>query len=176
MNYIKHQTGLFERFAADDRINTFHISLYFALFQMWNKNRFRNPFPIEREEIMHLAHIGSVNTYTRCIKQLHQWRYIDYFPSFHPTTGSKVSCISFDKADDKGGNNATDQARDQAESRAGDKGSNQAGDKALNKNLNSTNNSNSNKQDYLKNLNNGTGKKSTGRFHVNNDKDYSEPL
>ncbi len=158
MNYIKHQTGLFERFAEDERISPFHISLYFALFQSWNRNRFRNPFPVSREELMFLAHIGSVNTYTRCIKELHQWGYIEYFPSFNPNTGSKVTCISFDKGSDK----------------AGSKADNKGSDKALYKNTNITNGI---KQVYSQNLKNGREKiKRNNPLHVETDKDYSEPL
>ena len=163
MNYIKHQTGLFERFAEDERITPFHISLYFALFRFWNRNRFRNPFPISREEVMHLAHIGSVNTYTKCIKQLHEWGYIEYFPSFHPDTGSKVSCISFDKGSYNAG------------SKANDKGNAKGGDKSFYKNTNITN---GNKQAYNQYLKNGREKekRNNNPLHVETDKDYSEPL
>ncbi len=159
MNYIRHQTGLFERFAEDERISPFHISLYFALFQFWNRNRFRNPFPVSREELMFLSHIGSVNTYTRCIKELHQWGYIEYFPSFNPNTGSKVTCISFDKGSDKAGSKADDNAAD----------------KALYKNTNFTNGI---KQAHYQNLKNGREKekRNNNPLHVENDKDYSEPL
>ncbi len=163
MNYIKHQTGLFERFAEDERITPFHISLYFALFQFWNRNRFRNPFPILREEIMALAHIGSVNTYTRCMKQLHQWGYIEYLPSFSPNTGSKVSCISFEKGNDKAGD------------KADDTGADKTADKGLYK---KTNNTNSSKQRSFQNFKNGKGKQNTkfNPLHVETNKDYSEPL
>jgi hypothetical protein len=159
MNYIRHQTGLFERFAEDERISPFHISLYFALFQFWNRNRFRNPFPISREELMFLSRIGSINTYTRCIKQLHLWGYIEYIPSFNPAIGSKVSCISFEKGGDKGT----------------DKGGDNAADRGLFKNTNITNGT---KQAHSKIFKNGREKKSNRKnpLHVNIDKDYSEPL
>jgi len=166
MNYIRHQTGLFKRFAEDERISPFHISLYFAIFQFWNRNRFRNPFPISREEIMSLAHIGSVNTYTRCMKQLHQWGYIEYFPSFSPNTGSKVSCISFEKGNDKTGD------------KADDTGADKASDKGLYRNTNNTNITNGSKQESPKKFNNGKGKQNTksNPLHIETDKDYSEPL
>jgi len=166
MNYIRHQTGLFERFAEDERISPFHISLYFALFQSWNRNRFRNPFPVSREELMFLAHIGSVNTYTRCIKELHQWGYIEYYPSFNPNIGSKVSCISFDKGSDKAG------------SKAGDTGNGKGGDKAAGKAFyKNTNITNGIKQAHSQNLKNGREKiKRNNPLHVETDKDYSEPL
>jgi hypothetical protein len=67
-----------------------------SLFRQWNLNRFRNPFPVDREELMHLSRIGSKNTYARCMKQLHQWGYICYSPAGNFHTGRKVSCTRFD--------------------------------------------------------------------------------
>ena len=160
MNYIKHQTALFERFADDARITPFHISLYFALFQLWNRNRFRNPFPILREEVMLLAHIGSTNTYAKCIKQLLDWGYIDYTSSGNLYTGWKVSCITFDTG------TAT----------RTDTGSATGSDTRNATVYKEVNNTNRTKQDHHKIVKNGKQKKSTGRFHINNDKDYSEPL
>ena len=160
MNYIKHQTALFERFADDTRITPFHISLYFALFQLWNRNRFRNPFPILREEVMLLAHIGSTNTYAKCIKQLRDWGYIDYTSSGNLYTGWKVSCITFDTG------TAT----------RTDTGSATGSDTRNATVYKEVNNTNRTKQDHHKIVKNGKQKKSTGRFHINNDKDYSEPL
>lgn len=167
MNYIRHQTGLFERFAEDERVSPFHISLYFALFQFWNRNRFRNPFPVSREELMFLSHIGSVNTYTRCIKELHRWGYIEYFPSFNPNTGSKVTCISFDKGSDKAG------------SKGDGKGNGKGGDNATGKSFyKNTNITNGNKQAYNQYLKNGREKekRNNNPLHAETDKDYSEPL
>ena len=43
MNYITHLTGFFDRAGKDYRLNSTHISLYMAIFQMWNVNRFKNP-------------------------------------------------------------------------------------------------------------------------------------
>ena len=69
MNYIRHLNGFFERLAEDKRLSSYHISLYFALFQHWNANRFSDQFTISRVEVMHLARIGSANTYARCMKE-----------------------------------------------------------------------------------------------------------
>lgn len=48
MKYIKHLTGFYEKVALDCNLNPTHISLYFALFQLWNFNRFRNPIRIPK--------------------------------------------------------------------------------------------------------------------------------
>lgn len=62
---------------------------------------------------MFISKIGSVNTYTKCLKELHAWGYIRYEPSFNPQRGSKVYLYRFDKGDDKGGDNASGNAGEQ---------------------------------------------------------------
>ena len=68
MNYIKHLNAVFQKVYADKRLNTTHVSLYMALFQFWNLNRFREEFYIDRQEVMELSKIGSTATYHRCFK------------------------------------------------------------------------------------------------------------
>jgi hypothetical protein len=55
MNYIKHLTGFFEKVAIDKTLNPTHVSLYVALFQFWNCNRFKNPISISRDEVMRIS-------------------------------------------------------------------------------------------------------------------------
>lgn len=95
MNYIKQLNGVLNQFYKDPRLNPTHISLYLALFFYANLNRFKTFF-INREEIMSLAKIGSLNTYHRCMRQLHQWDYIVYAPSHNPYKGSKINLLKFD--------------------------------------------------------------------------------
>jgi hypothetical protein len=97
-------------FADDKRLTPHHVSLYVILFQYWNSNRFRNPISISREETMSMSKIGSINTYIKCLKELHAWGYIKYDPSFNPMKGSKVHLYKFDKADNTGSDNADDKA------------------------------------------------------------------
>ena len=96
MNYIRHLNSIFELFAKDSRLNPTHISLYIALFQLWNINRFIDTFYINREEVMRIAKIGSKNTYHRCLKELDHWKYIRYLPSHNPYKGSRVHMLNFD--------------------------------------------------------------------------------
>ena len=95
INYIKHLNGVFEHFLKDSRLNTTHISLYMALFQLWNFNFFKSPFYINREEVMRYAKIGSKSTYHRCIKELNHWNYISYMPSHNPFKGSKIKMFDY---------------------------------------------------------------------------------
>ena len=90
MNYIKHLNAVCQKFYEDSRLNPTHISLYLALFQFWNLNRFPQIFFIDREETMQLAKIGSKTTYHRGLRNLDSWGYIKYLPSNNPFKGSQV--------------------------------------------------------------------------------------
>ena len=96
VNYIKHLNAVFNQFSKDSRLNPTHISLYIALFQLWNLNRFLEEFFINRDEVMQLSKIGSKSTYHRCIKELNHWKYIVYFPSHNPYRGSKIKMFKFE--------------------------------------------------------------------------------
>ncbi|HEU4790761.1 MAG TPA: transcriptional regulator [Flavobacterium sp.] len=95
MNYIKHLTGFFDKIIQDSNLNPTHISLYMALFQFWNVNRFKNPISITREEIMHISKICSKATYHKCMRELNEKKYIKYMPSFNPFKGSMVVLFNF---------------------------------------------------------------------------------
>jgi hypothetical protein len=95
MNYIKHLTGFFEKVAIDQTLNPTHISLYIALFQFWNCNRFKNPISISRDEVMRISKISSKATYHKCLKNLHSLGYINYQPSYNPFRGSHVVLFNF---------------------------------------------------------------------------------
>ncbi len=95
MNYIKHLTGFFEKVAIDKTLNPTHVSLYVALFQFWNCNRFKNPISISRDEVMRINKISSKATYHKCLKNLHSLGYINYEPSYNPFKGSHVYLFNF---------------------------------------------------------------------------------
>jgi hypothetical protein len=90
MNYIKHLTGFFIQIAHEETLNPTHISLYLALFQRWNMNRFKNPITISRDEMMKASKIASKATYHKCIKELQRLGFIDYLPSYNPYAGTTV--------------------------------------------------------------------------------------
>lgn len=93
VNYIRHLNTVFQQFAKDSRLNPTHISLYMGLFQIWNINRFPDIFFLNREEVMRLSKIGSKSTYHRCIKELHHWSYVIYYPSHNPFKGSQIKIL-----------------------------------------------------------------------------------
>ena len=95
MNYIKHLTGFFNKISNENAINPTHISLYLALFQCWNVNRFKNPTGISREEIMKASKINSKATYHKCMKELEALGFMEYMPTYNPHSCSNVIMVNF---------------------------------------------------------------------------------
>lgn len=118
MNYIKHLNAVFQKFSMDSRLNPTHISLYMALFQYWNINRFPDEFYINREDIMKMSKIGSKATYHRCLKSLHIWKYIRYLPSHNPYKGSKVRMLKLDTSNESSDGTTAETTSEQLESQA----------------------------------------------------------
>ncbi len=96
MNYIRHLTAFYQKILGDARLNPTHISLYHALFQLWNLNRFENPISINRAQVLHFCKIGSYTTFYKCMYDLHNWGYIEYLPSHNPFKGSLVHLYIFE--------------------------------------------------------------------------------
>lgn len=95
MNYIKHLAGFFDRVAGDERLNPTHISMYVSLFQFWNASRFQNPISISRNELMKVSKISAKATYHKCMRELNDFGYLRYKPSYNPFKGSLVYLFNF---------------------------------------------------------------------------------
>ena len=100
MNYIRHLAGFFDRVAKDDRLGPLHVSMYVSLFQFWNASRFKNPISISRSELMRVSKISAKATYHKCIKELNNYGYLRYEPSFNPIRGSLVYLFNFETGDE----------------------------------------------------------------------------
>lgn len=99
MNYIFHLTGFYDKIQEDNRLNPTHISLYLALFQFWNLNRFRNPITFRETKWWNWAKFLLLEPTINCIKELQEFGYIEYIPSFNPYKGSLVNLFSFDNSE-----------------------------------------------------------------------------
>ncbi len=93
MGQIKELTSFYSAIRDDHRIGASHISLYMALFQYYNLNGFENPIHITRANIMEAAKINGLATYHKCIKDLNDFGYIQYLPSFNPAINSEVNLL-----------------------------------------------------------------------------------
>tara|TARA_R110002051_G_scaffold224048_1_gene287263 strand:+ start:12494 stop:13246 length:753 start_codon:yes stop_codon:yes gene_type:complete len=97
-------------------LNSTHISLYNALFLIWNECGYDTELSINRNDVMKLSKIGSANTYTKCLKDLDKAKILKYKPSHNPLIGSKINLYRFDNSTDnstaksssKGTGNSTD--------------------------------------------------------------------
>jgi hypothetical protein len=74
-------SSFYETISVDSRINSTHISLYMALVQEWNQQGGINPIQIMRQSIMKNAKISARYTYHKCIRNLHEYGYINYQPT-----------------------------------------------------------------------------------------------
>ncbi len=162
MNYIKHIRGFYARVEGDEKITAHHISLYMALFQLWNVHRFRDTFDVNRQDLMAMSRIGSAHTYARCMKQLNDWEYIKYWPSSNRFSVSRVSCARFDTAYDTGSSSANNTGNDTASGSLLINNTNYIKGKRTPSNYFA--------DEKRKNS------KSINPYHVVIDKDYSEPL
>lgn len=88
MNYVQHLNHFFTKVEKSEKIQPTHISLYLALFQLWNLNRFQNPITASRSELMKVSKISSYTTYYKCIHDLTALKWIEYSPSNSVYKGS----------------------------------------------------------------------------------------
>ena len=80
----------FDRIRDDARITTAHISLYTALWKLRKDKENMEPLYIFSHEVMPVCKISSYSTYHKTIRQLHEFGYINYVPSFNHFTGSVI--------------------------------------------------------------------------------------
>lgn len=94
MAEIKELTKFYEAIQNNPRIGPSHISLYMALFHLYNLNGYSNPFHISRKTVMEIAKIGGFATFHKCIKDLNEFGYIQYSPSYNSAIQSQVSLVT----------------------------------------------------------------------------------
>lgn len=81
---------LIKRIGGDERLMATHVSLFTALFVFFQRNGFVSPFPVTRAGLMSCSRIASIATYHKCIKELNDFGYIRYHPSFSPRQQSQI--------------------------------------------------------------------------------------
>lgn len=74
----------------DPRITTAHISVYVSLWKKWKDNGSQGPLSFFRSDLANLCKISSYNTFHRAIRQLNEYGYIKYVPSYNHFLGSLV--------------------------------------------------------------------------------------
>ena len=96
-NYLNIQrhalSGYFERVALESRFYATHISLLMALFYYSDSDAPEKTFQVSRPKLMRFSRIKSIATYHKNIKDLVEFGYIEYNPSWHPQRGTQIRFI-----------------------------------------------------------------------------------
>lgn len=87
----------FQRIAIDSRLTSMHIGLLMALYYHGNSVKFSESFRASRRKLMSFSRIRSKATYHKCIKELVDYNYINYQPSWHPQHGSSFQFLIQDQ-------------------------------------------------------------------------------
>lgn len=97
MELLKPLSDFFSAIETDPRISITHIGIYAALLQYWSAHHFENPVHIFSYDIMRIAKISASTTFHKAIRELNEYGYIKYEPSYKRNKGSKVYFNAIDK-------------------------------------------------------------------------------
>ena len=86
--------AIVDRMADDSRINVLHIVVLLAIVDISYHDGGVNVVTITRKSVMRLSHIRSIATYHKCIRQLEEYGYIKYCPSYNHYSGTTVELMS----------------------------------------------------------------------------------
>ena len=80
----------------DKRLNVWHKSLLIAIINLSiNQNQLEGIL-ISRKQLMNLAGVKSLATYHRYLKDIVQFKYCTYFPSYDPRIRSRISILNIE--------------------------------------------------------------------------------
>ena len=91
MEYISR---FFSQAQKDPRISVTHIGLFAALIRVFITGGMQNPFRAFSYQVMPIAKISSTATYHKCIRDLSDFGYINYLPSYKSKIGSSIGLIA----------------------------------------------------------------------------------
>ena len=90
METLKPLSDFFCAIEKDGRISMTHIAIYAALLQYRIGKGYINPVQVFSWEIMRIAKISAATTYHKCVRELSEYGYITYEPSFKRNKGSRI--------------------------------------------------------------------------------------
>ncbi len=90
MEALKPLSDFFSAIENDCRISITHIGIYAALLQYWSDHHFENPIHVFSYEIMRIAKISASTTFHKAIRELSEYGYLKYSPSYNHKRGSKI--------------------------------------------------------------------------------------
>jgi len=90
MEQAKPLSAFFAAIANDYRISSTHITVFAALLHYRQDKGFTNPIYAYSAEITALAKLSAMRTYRKCIRELSDYGYLRYEPSYKKNQASKI--------------------------------------------------------------------------------------
>jgi hypothetical protein len=90
MDIGNHLDRFFARISSDARINVTHISVFTAILQTAGKLE-TSTLSMFGFELMQMSKISSGKTYYRTVRELSEFGYIAYEPSFNKNRPSRIT-------------------------------------------------------------------------------------
>jgi hypothetical protein len=90
MKNVPEITEFMGRVQVDSRLGPLHISLYMAILYCWMVQGQNGPARVSARELMPLAKIAGLTPMYKYLRELHEFGYIVYQPSYNPVEKSKV--------------------------------------------------------------------------------------
>lgn len=79
----------FQAMDRDPRLSSTHVSLYFSLIRQWARSDFKGCIRVYARHGAHRAKISMVS-YIKCLKDMHEFGYIRYVPSYNSAEPSSI--------------------------------------------------------------------------------------
>ncbi len=90
MNALAPFTKFMCGIAGDPRIGSTHIALFVAVYGLWLESGKPQNLDLPPKPVMKKAKILARSTYVRAIRDLHEWGYLIYKPSYNNKRVSRV--------------------------------------------------------------------------------------
>lgn len=90
METEKPLSTFFRAIQNDYRISSTHISVFAALLYYREDRGFTNPIHAYSTDIMKIAKLSAARTYRKCVKELSDYGYLRYEPSFKKNKASRI--------------------------------------------------------------------------------------
>jgi hypothetical protein len=90
MESVSELSVFYDAIREDHRIGPTHISLYMAIFQLYNLNGFQNPVQTNRACLMHMAKIAGLATFHKCMRELQEGGYVEWKASYDHRVMSQI--------------------------------------------------------------------------------------
>lgn len=79
-----------DKIENDARIGPTHVALYMAFYDLWLENNQVDSVDLAVSQVMKKAKILARSTYVGAIRDLHQWGYLVYQPSYNNRIRSRI--------------------------------------------------------------------------------------